>query len=169
MEKIKEIKKIINKPYNPEILLSAKDGLSIFDISKKIDLSYTSTFFRIKELEDNNIIDVGKEEGQGNSSKIKISEKYDTIVDMELNYYLSNKKEFEKLPFHIDVFKEFLKQLKNERLVSMEDINLENEENTIRIYDRLYLFERLGFIKTRVDITKKGLNFIKNKNASKIN
>jgi len=164
MEKIKEIQKMINKPYNPEIILSAKEGLSIFDISKKIDLSYTSTFFRVKELEKNGIIKIEKEEGQGNSSKIKISEKYSLIVEGQLNLFASDKKDFEKdVPLSINASKEFLQELKDKRLLSMEDIELEHEKSTIWLYDHLYLLERLGFIKTRIDITKKGINFLKKK------
>lgn len=166
MVNIKEVVKIIKKPYNREILLLAKEGLSIFDISKKIDLSYTSTFFRIKELEKYGIIEVGKEEGQGNSSKIKISEKYDNIVQDELNLFISNEKEFKKLDSYlINIFKDFLIELKNKRLMSLEDVSSENEDDAIWLYDHIHFLEELGFIRTRIDITKKGINFIRKKTS----
>ncbi len=156
--KKEEIYGLIRKPYNREFLRLIKMGHNIREIQKDIGFSYKSAFKRVKEMEEKELIIV---ERSGKANNIIINPKYLELVDKELKKYRKLNREF-KSENNPELTKKFLKLIKDSRFSDMESIweRLDSEkerEYFIKIKDKL---KELGYIKERLEITKKGIKYV---------
>ena len=156
------------KPYNPEIIELCLENKPITEISKRVGLSYKSTFFRIKELKKLDVLKINDE------NKIFLSKEYKRLIEEILGSFKERKKMFQKdfegrKKEELLILK-FLKLLKDNRFMNLDEFyNLINEKDVDSASDLFDYLRELGYIKERLEITKKGINYLKelSKNAVK--
>ena len=157
--KKEEIFRIIRRPYNREILRLIKKGYNIRDIQKEIGFSYKSAFRRIKDMEKRGLVDIKK---VGKSNEIIVNPEYLQLVDSELSKYRKLKRKF-KEENKSELTKKFLKMIQDSRFSDIEAIWEKSKDSKERDYflSIKELLKDLGFIKERLEITMKGINYLK--------
>ncbi len=167
VDRILKLDKLFKKPYNMDILSLALKGSSVTEISKNVDLSYTSVYSRLKELEENGIIDMksGLKEGAGNeisiSSKLPIDQ--GTLIKSEIGFYeLVNAALFKTLEKDEKLTRKILKIIRENRFITFDAlIELFEDDEKDKVIELLKLLERTNFLKKSFDVTKKGRNWLK--------
>ena len=160
MEK-EEIYHIVKKIYNLDIIKLAQQGHTLRSIAKEIGFSYKSAFRRIKEMQQTGILIIKKE---GRKNNIIINPKYADMIEKELIEYEKIKKQFEREDNH-NLTKKFLTQIKDNRFTDVDSIKSEADNETekqyfLKVFDKL---KQLGYIKERVEITKRGIKYLQKK------
>ena len=160
MEK-EEVYPIIKKIYNLDIIRLTKEGCTLRKIAKEIGFSYKSAFRRIDEMRKEGILIIKKE---GRKNNIAVNPKYFNFVDKELLEYEKTKKQFEKEDNN-ELTRKFLTQIRKNRFTDVDSIKNEADsdkerEYFLKVFDKL---KQLGYIKERVEITKRGTKYLAKK------
>ena len=162
-----KIRHLLLEPFNLDILELCDGNNSIRDISKKIKLSYKSTFFKIKQLGGEGIIVITKPDKNGGKSKIIISEKYRQDVDDYLHPFKNAKQNINQVlsdNISKQLLYNYLKLIKNRRYTTPK------EADTLRVaMDVNYNFDKpfeyilfdANLIKLNIEISRKGLRVLK--------
>jgi len=168
-EKIIISKKIIKKPYNIEILELCNGKYSILDMSKLIGLTYKSIFLRLNDLIMEGIV-IKKSGNIGENSKLYISEQYKNEIENIIAEHKMFKKVISDGMNDKDVSRfvfKILNEINNKRYLCQDKISEEaskiknNKKKMIAFAQIMPALERLGYTKTKVELTKKGKKYIK--------
>ena len=160
----KDIFELLWKPYNAEILNLSDGKNNISDIHKKIPLTYKSVFFRLKELEEAGILE--KSEIAPHLTKSPtISEEYKKEVNRNITWIISNQENLEKEIKNPDKKKailEILKLLRGQRKLDRKEfLNKIRHLSPMEYLQMFNLLRNSVFVKERLEITKKGIKFLK--------
>lgn len=161
-----ETHKLLTEPFILEILKFCDGKNNIQDISKKIDLSYRSTFFKVKSLKENNIIYVKNNFLSINENirneinhRLELQEHYDNLVKESL----SNKN-------ITSIVLKYLEELKDKRFLTFEDsLPFSKEFQKEELYLFLMYLDIAGYTRTRKEITRKGRKFLEQLNQNENN
>jgi molybdenum-dependent DNA-binding transcriptional regulator ModE len=160
MEK-EEVYPIVKKIYNLDIIRLTKEGYTLRKIAKEIGFSYKSAFRRIDEMRDKGLLLIKRE---GRKNNIVVNPKYSILVDKELLEYEKTKKQFEKED-NKELTKKLLLQIREHRFTDVDSIKNDADsdkerEYFLKVFDKL---KQLGYIKERVEITKRGIKYLAKK------
>lgn len=149
-------KRLFELPFNKDILLICREKNSIQDISRKVGLSYKTTFNRIKEMESEKLVKLTQE---GNKMIVTISE---PEAILNLTMYASAKKNLDNdLKGNLSEIILLLEFYKNKRLSTFDDLYEHIKNQDINLLIKLDgLLDKLGYVRTRKEITKKGIKFL---------
>lgn len=167
-----EIDREISKPFTLDILRLCDGNHSISDISGSINLTYKSTFLRIKRLQNLGII-IKKNSGKiGDASKLSLSPKYAASLKLQslINHFKTRENQFKKIlsdSVKQRVIIDILKDIRANRFIDrldlvriMNDVYKKYNLNIIDFLEIEHKLKEVGFIKERFEITRKGIKFL---------
>lgn len=160
--KNEETKTILEEAFIWDILELCDGKYNIQDISKKIDLSYRSTFFKIKALKEAGIV-TAKE------NKISLTEK----AEKKIKEKLKNKsilkdsisKAIKEEPKLREIIIKYLEMAIEKRFTTIEEVyaNIEDSEldwKDVSLPFVLAEMDMFGYTRSRREITREGRKFL---------
>lgn len=161
---MKNKKNILDDPFYIKILNFVDGKSNIMDISKKVGMTYKTVFYKIKNLEKEGYINFIKHTphiSKENKSEINAKLNMYNALEEELSKSLKNKKLKEKIIKGLNF-------IKNNRGLSKkkayEILRIEPAYKHHQIFNSLL---EIGLIRDRVEITKKGKQFLKEHESKK--
>ncbi len=162
-----EHRKIIKKPFNLDILTFCNGEYNILEITEKVGLSYKTIFLRIKELEKFGIVEIQKGAIYQEGSKINLSPNYEEEIKEEIMIYeTSGLRPLQDLLKDKDKKQQifnFLSLIKKNRFIGREEVLgfINENKNTRDLGVIRNILSCSGLIRERLEITKKGIRFLK--------
>jgi predicted transcriptional regulator len=157
----KDVAKILEEPFMKRIIVFIDDKNNISDICKSVDLTYKTTFNKIKTLEREGLILI-----KGN--KISINSEYKKDIDVAMMFYriaAEKIKTYRTIPQGRNILLEILKFIEEKRFVKFNEVCFKLKELGIPIEETTLFaqyLEEVGLIRKRIEISKEGKTLIKN-------